>query len=84
MNIFVEFIIMGLPILLLIIISGNLIFENKLSIGTFMAFSSYIYLFFTPLSELSENWMNYKSALPALERINYLYNINLKFNTGYE
>lgn len=37
---------------------------------------SYIYLIFSPITELSMNWINYKKIKPAIIRINELYKLN--------
>ena len=36
---------------------------------------SYIYLLFSPIAELSYNWIEYKKINPAIKRINELYEL---------
>lgn len=71
-----ESIITVIPILILIIYGGLLIINKELTIGKLALFMSYIYLIFSPITELSMNWINYKKIKPAIIRINELYKLN--------
>lgn len=75
-----ESILTGIPMLILITFGSYLLISNELSLGNFMAFTSYILLFFSPMMELGENWVSYKTTLPAVDRIEELYELN-NFNS---
>ncbi len=67
--------ILGIPVVLLIIFGGYNVLEGTISIGTFTAFISYTSIFFSPISQLSSLWTSYKSASPAFDRINEIFNM---------
>lgn len=71
-----ESILTGIPMLLLIIFGSYMLINNEITLGNFIAFTSYILLFFTPMMELGENWVSYKTTLPAIYRIEELYELN--------
>lgn len=75
LNFSFESIITGIPILILIMYGGYLIINKELTLGEFTLFMSYIYLLFSPVAELSSNWINYKKIIPAVNRINELYEL---------
>lgn len=70
-----ESILTGIPMLILIISGSYMLINNELSLGNFMAFTSYILLFFNPIMELGENWVSYKTTTPAVDRIEELYSL---------
>lgn len=70
-----ESILTGIPMLILIISGSYMLINNELSLGNFMAFTSYILLFFNPMMELGENWVSYKTTIPAVDRIEKLYSL---------
>ena len=65
LNFSLESIITGIPILILILYGGYLIINKELTLGEFTLFMSYIYLLFSPIAELSYNWIEYKKINPA-------------------
>lgn len=69
LNISTSSLIFGVPMVLLLSFGGKMVIDNYLSIGTFTAFSGYVAMFFSPVSQLSHFWGSYKSSLPAVERI---------------
>lgn len=71
-----ECILTGIPMLILIIFGTYLLIHGNLTLGNFIAFISYISLFFAPMMELGSNWMSYKTLLPAISRIKELYDLN--------
>lgn len=75
LNFSLESIITGIPILILILYGGYLIINKELTLGEFILFMSYIYLLFSPIAELSYNWIEYKKINPAIKRINELYEL---------
>lgn len=83
LNFSLESIITGIPILILILYGGYLIINKELTLGEFTLFMSYIYLLFSPIAELSYNWIEYKKINPAIKRINELYEL-LESEVGNE
>ena len=83
LNFSLESIITGIPILILILYGGYLIINKELTLGEFTLFMSYIYLLFSPIAELSYNWIEYKKINPAIRRINELYEL-LESEVGTE
>ncbi|MGZ7159996.1 MAG: ABC transporter ATP-binding protein [Methanobacterium sp.] len=67
--------IMGVPIVLLIAFGGSMVIKGTISIGIFTAFMSYTAIFFSPISQLSGLWTSYKSALPAFDRIQEIFDM---------
>jgi ATP-binding cassette subfamily B protein/subfamily B ATP-binding cassette protein MsbA len=55
--------------ILFMIFGGEMLIKETLSIGTFIAFLSYISMFFSPISQFSSFWNIYKSTIPAIDRI---------------
>lgn len=74
-NLSSEYLLTGIPLLILIIYGCNLIINNELSLGGFIAFMTYLSLFFSPIMNLSSNWIAYKSTLPAIDRIKEIYDL---------
>ncbi len=75
-----EYILTGIPMLILFIYGFFLIINEKLTLGSFMAFMTYVSLFFNPMIELGSNWIAYKSTLPAIVRIEEIYNLKNQIN----
>ncbi|MDR2873407.1 MAG: ABC transporter ATP-binding protein/permease [Methanobrevibacter sp.] len=67
-----------------IVFGGRMVINNEMSIGTFSAFFSYIALFFQPISQLSMLWSDYKSSIPAINRINELERFNVGDDNNQE
>jgi len=72
-----ECVLTGIPLLILIIFGTYLLIHDYLTLGNFIAFISYISLFFSPIMELGSNWVSYKSLLPAIDRIEEIYDLRL-------
>lgn len=62
--------IYGVPMVLLIFFGGLMVLQGSLTLGTFSAFMSYVALFFTPISQLSQLWTFFKITSPSFDRIN--------------
>lgn len=58
-----------LPLILLFWIGGHMIIVGEITIGTFIAFSSYVTQFFGPVKELSNLWPEIKMSDAAFDRI---------------
>lgn len=63
------------PMILLLFFGGTSVIDGSMTIGTFTAFMSYISLFFSPISQLSALWGEYKMQIPAFHRINEILNL---------
>jgi len=59
----------NLAIAILIWYSMGKIFNHTLQIGVFFAFTTYIKLFFNPISDLADKYTNIQSALVSADRI---------------
>lgn len=81
-NISSEYLLTGVPMLILIISGSYLIIRDELTLGSFTAFLTYISLFFGPMMQLGVLWATYKSTLPAVTRIKEIY--DLKDETVYD
>ncbi|GAB6055789.1 ABC transporter ATP-binding protein [Methanobacterium movens] len=75
LNSSISSLIFSVPIILLIIFGGPMVIKGTLTLGTFTAFVSYISIFFSPISQLSHLWNSYKSALPALDRVTEIFEL---------
>lgn len=64
--------LVSFPLVLLFLIGGNMVIQNVLTIGTFVAFSSYLVQFYVPISALTEIWTDIKIGTAAFDRINEL------------
>ncbi|MEN3043918.1 MAG: ABC transporter ATP-binding protein [Candidatus Hydrothermales bacterium] len=58
-----------LSIALIILISGPMIVKGSFTIGSLVAFISYVRMFYRPIMDLAEKYNIFQSALAALERI---------------
>lgn len=81
LNISTGSLIFGVPMILLLSFGGQMVINNSLTIGSFTAFMSYVAMFFSPISQLSQLWASYKSSLPALDRIKEIFELE-KETTG--
>jgi ATP-binding cassette subfamily B protein/subfamily B ATP-binding cassette protein MsbA len=75
MNASLSTLILGIPVVLLIFFGGYMVLNGSISIGTFTAFISYISIFFSPISQLSNFWTSYKSSLPAFDRVKEIFDM---------
>jgi len=80
LNISVGNLILGVPIIFILIFGGPMVINGSLSIGTFTAFMSYAAIFFSPVSQLSQLWTSYKSALPAFDRVKEIFDLKQDYN----
>lgn len=80
LNISVSTLIFGVPVILVMLFGGLMVINGSLSLGTFTAFMSYVSIFFSPISQLSEQWTAYKSSLPAFERVKELFELEQDYN----
>lgn len=55
---------------------GYLFFRDQVSVGTLIAFSWYLSMFWRPLREISDKYTQLQSALAAAERVFTLFEIN--------
>jgi ATP-binding cassette subfamily B protein/subfamily B ATP-binding cassette protein MsbA len=78
LNISMGNFILGVPIILILIFGVPMVLNGTLSIGTFTAFLSYTSIFFSPISQLSQLWANYKSSLPAFDRVKELFELEFE------
>ncbi|MEN3046220.1 MAG: ABC transporter ATP-binding protein [Candidatus Hydrothermales bacterium] len=62
-----------LSISLIILISGPMIVSGNFTIGSLVAFISYVRMFYRPIMDLSEKYNIFQSALAALERIDEIF-----------
>ncbi len=62
-----------LAIVLVILISGKEVIKGNMTIGTLVAFLSYIRMVFRPIIDLSEKYNIFQSAMAALERIDGIF-----------
>jgi ABC-type bacteriocin/lantibiotic exporter with double-glycine peptidase domain len=80
LNISIGTLILGVPIILIMIFGSPMVIDGSLSLGTFTAFMSYVSIFFSPISTLSELWTSYKSSLPAFDRIKELFELQQDYS----
>jgi ABC-type multidrug transport system fused ATPase/permease subunit len=62
-----------IAIALLVFVSGIFIVQGKMTIGSLVAFLSYIRMLFRPIIDLSEKYNILQSALAALERVEEIF-----------
>lgn len=70
LSMFFDSLIMGVPIVLLIFFGGYMVINNTITLGTFTVFMAYSFSFFSPISQLNQFWVSYKSSIGAVERVN--------------
>jgi len=80
LNISMGNLILGVPIILVMIFGGPMVIKGSLSLGTFTAFMSYVSIFFSPISQVSQLWTSYKSSLPAFDRVKELFELEKDYN----
>jgi ABC-type multidrug transport system fused ATPase/permease subunit len=83
-NVSLGNLILGIPILLILIFGGPMVISGLLTIGTFTAFISYASTFFSPISQISQLWTSYKSALPAFDRMKKIFELEQDHNGNEE
>ncbi|MDR3292273.1 MAG: ABC transporter ATP-binding protein/permease, partial [Methanobrevibacter sp.] len=78
LNYSINFVFFAVVIILFIILGGKMVINNSITIGTFTAFLTYINMFFSPLAQFSLLWTDYKSSLPAIDRVKEIYDIKVE------
>lgn len=58
-----------LPIILLFYIGGNMVLTGIITIGTFVAFSTYLIQFYSPINALASLWGSIKMSTAAFDRV---------------
>jgi ABC-type bacteriocin/lantibiotic exporter with double-glycine peptidase domain len=53
--------------ILFIIIGGRMVITNFITIGTFVAFLTHLEMFFSPITQISMLYAEYKSSTPAIK-----------------
>jgi len=66
---FIATFLIFLPILTLFVIGGDMAINGTITIGTLVAFLTYITYFYSPISALAELWTNIKMSTAAFDRI---------------
>lgn len=66
------------PILLLLWVGGRMTLEGTITIGTLVAFSTYVTQFFGPIRDLSNLWPNIKRSEAAFERLKEIVDLDLE------
>jgi ATP-binding cassette, subfamily B, multidrug efflux pump len=77
-------IISALAVALLIWYGGGQVIQERLSLGSLVAFLSYIQMFFKPLREITEKYSVMQSAMASLERIFSLFDQNTEDEANTE
>jgi ABC-type bacteriocin/lantibiotic exporter with double-glycine peptidase domain len=72
--------ILGVPVVLILLFGSPMVVRGTLAIGTFTALLSYVTMFFSPVSQISQLWTAYKSALPAYDRIKEIFDLKQDYH----
>ncbi|MDR2873448.1 MAG: ABC transporter ATP-binding protein/permease [Methanobrevibacter sp.] len=71
----IIFIISILFIIIFIYEGTNMIIQNQLSVGVFIAFLNYLIIFFQPPNSVSSLWMHYKTLSPSFNKVKEIDNL---------
>ena len=58
------------PFIILFYIGGNMVLSSIITVGTFVAFSTYIMQFYTPINTLANLWGSIKMSTASFDRVN--------------
>ena len=67
-----------------IIVGGQQVIDDKLSVGAFFSFMTALFMLYTPLKTLSALYNKMQDALAANERVNSLFDLEPKIKPGNE
>ncbi len=67
-----------------IIIGGQYVIDDKLSVGSFFSFMTALFMLYTPIKRLSSLYNSLQDALAANERINELFALKAEIKSGNE
>ena len=67
-----------LPIILLFFIGGNMTLSGAITIGTFVAFSTYLIQFYTPINAMANLWGSVKMSTAAFDRVYEVMNMEVE------
>ena len=67
-----------------IIIGGQQVIDDKLSVGSFFSFMTALFMLYTPIKRISSLYNSMQDALAANERINELFNTQAEIINGKE
>jgi subfamily B ATP-binding cassette protein MsbA len=65
-----------------IIIGGQYVIDDKLTVGSFFSFMTALFMLYTPLKRISSLYNKMQDALAANERINELFDLRAKIKSG--
>jgi len=65
-----------------IIIGGNQVIEDKLSVGAFFSFMTALFMLYTPIKKISSLYNKMQDALAANERVNELFQTQAQIISG--
>jgi len=67
-----------------IIIGGQQVIDDKLTVGSFFSFMTALFMLYTPIKRISSLYNSMQDALAANERINELFNTHAEIINGVE
>ncbi len=67
-----------------IIIGGQQVIDDKLTVGSFFSFMTALFMLYTPIKRISSLYNSMQDALAANERINELFNTHVEIINGKE
>ncbi len=67
---------------IVIVIGGQEVIDDKMTVGTFFSFMTALFMLYTPIKRLSSVYNNFQTALAANERINDIFNTKNKIIEG--
>lgn len=67
-----------------ITVGGHQVISGEISVGTFFSFMTALVMLYTPIKNLSYVYNQFQNALAANERINELFKIDTRINSGEE
>lgn len=80
----VATILIFLPIVILFYSGGTMVMSGAITIGTLVAFSTYILMFYGPINAIASLWTNIKQSSAALERIEEILTLEEERKEGEE
>jgi len=80
----VATILIFLPMVLLFYFGGTMVMSGAITIGTLVAFSTYIFQFYGPINAIASLWTSIKQSSAALERIEEILELEEERKEGRE
>lgn len=67
---------------IVVIIGGNQVIDGQMTAGSFLSFTTALFMLYTPIKSLSSLYNQFQDALAANERVNELFILNAQISSG--